>query len=315
MKKFLMFTLFLLIIPAKRISAKVSGFVISNYEYTIDGPKTGKFYMPFVWLIFSDNFDEQFGFNVWYDFQNSGFLMGWVDIKLANYFNVSAGKLVAPSNQEWYTYPPDQLTPFFSEVSGLVGVLGKGMDYGLGISGNVSKITYNLAVLQGDDNDYKDFCGRITLNLFDGFYLSGHTYQIRAYASGEKRAFSGIDINYTGFNFDLRAEYDFGMADTLFTMGPNNINPQKFNGYYVMIGYSKQISSKISLQPVVKYSVFEPKVSGFSPVKNLIGGLNLIVGNKLKVMIAYRNISDDSSVCYTDAQKKGSVVVRTQLSF
>lgn len=315
MKKLLILLLISVLIPMKGLKAEVNGFIMSNYEYTIDGSKTGKFYAPFVWLIFSDNVDEQFGFNVWYDFQNSGFLMGWIDIKLTKYFNISAGKIVAPSNQEWYTYPPNQLTPFFSEISGLVGALGKGMDYGLGISGSVPRVTYNFTVMQGDENDYKDFCGRITLNLFNGLNLSGHTYQIWAYPDGEKRSFSGVDINYSGYNVDFRAEYDLCTADTLFLIGPNNINPSKFYGFYIMVGYTKQLSPKISVQPVAKFNLFDPKVSGYSPVQDLVGGVNLIVGSNLKVMVAYRNISDDSNAFYSDAQKKGSFIVRTQLSF
>jgi len=313
MKKILVIILFLLAI--NRVNASINGFVVSNYEYVKDGPKAGRFYMPFVWLILQDNLNDNFSYHVWYDFQNSGFVMGWLDIKLSNYATVSAGKIVAPSNQEWYTYPPDQLTPYFSEVSDLVGILGKGMDYGVGLSGSVSKLTYNLTILEGDANDKKDLCFRLSFKPHKDLEISAHTYQIWAYPDEEKRDLSGVDLRYTGNNLDIRAEYDFGKTDTLFTIGPNAITPEDYSGYYIMLGYKKPLNSSTAVQPVFKYNVFDPTVETFDPVSVIVGGINFYFGDSFKLMFAYRKIKDETNTYYSDTDKKDSFTIRAQVSF
>jgi len=308
--------LVLLVLFATNISyASVSGFVVSNYEYVQDGSKTGRFYMPFVWLIFQKDLGENFGYHVWYDFQNGNFIMAWLDIKLWDYLTISSGKIVAPSNQEWYTYPPEQLTPYFSEVSNLVGELGKGFDYGIGLSGTLGKLTYNLAIFEGDPNDKKDFCGRLTIKPFKELEASIHTYQIWAYADEAKRDLSGVDIRYSGYNLDIRAEYDFGKADSLFTIGPNAITLGSYSGYYIMLGYKISLNSNMAVQPVFKYNVLDPRAEAFEPVTVLVGGVNFYMGEHFKMMVAYRKITDDTNTYYSDIDKKDAFTVRAQVSF
>ena len=301
-------------------STSVNGFVVTNYEYEVDGYKTGSFTIPFVWLILQDQLTERFAFHVWYDFQFNNFIMGWLDIKLADYLCVNMGKMVAPSNQEWYTYPPDQMTPFFSEISGFVDVIGKGFDYGVGFSGSYQFLTYNMVIFNGganagEDNDKKNFCGRLTISPIKDLDLSVHTYQIYATAEEDERSLSGIDLLYTGFNFDIRAEYDFGKGGSLTTLGPNEITPGDYNGYYFMLGYKIPVTEMLSIQPVFKYNVFDPDVPTYEKVSDIVFGANFYCGKYFKLMLGYRKITDDSNTLYTDNEKKDLFILRAQLSF
>ena len=299
------------------MSASVNGFVITSYEYKLDtlSSATGSFGMPFVWLILQDKLSESFSYHVWYDFQNSDFLMAWIDVKLLDFLSLSGGKIVAPSNQEWYTYPPDQLTPFFSEISGFVGQIGKGFDYGVGFSGNYNIFNYNVTLLNGDNNDKKDICARFTISPIKDLAIAFHTYQIWATATEDKRDLNGVDFKYTGYNLDIRAEYDFGKGGQVLTIGPAEITPGSYKGYYIMAGYRVKLNDYTAFQPVFKYNVFDLDVTGYDPVSDLVLGANFFVGKYFKLMRGYRKITDDKNALYTNNDKKDDIMIRAQLSF
>jgi len=261
----------------------------------------------------------------------------YVDIKyLAPYFTLRVGKFCAPSNLEVYwTWPPNQLNVWINPITRKIWEVGDLFDYGIQGAGTFklgeeAKLTYIVAALNGKGSspgvnpDKKiDICGRVNIVPFKGLQIGGwlqlvNAYDVRAADSIDERTLYGIDLWYRGYGLDIRGGYDMGDAGSygiITTKGDTG----KYSGFYIMAGYTFETPVEamgigtVKIQPIINYSSYAPDVDNVSAATVITPGVNLYIGENLKVMIDYRMISDPDGAYF--ASEDNVFEVRTQVMF
>lgn len=270
----------------------------------------------------------------------------YCDIKyLAPYLNFRIGKFCAPSGlQLYWTWPPKEMIVHINPVQRRIWEEGDLFDYGLQVSGSYkfgpeAKVVYILAAQNGQGSapeanpDQKfDYSVRANIVPIKGLQIGGWTQIISDYDMSlpdtiDERTLSGVDVWYTGYGLDIRAEYDMGdFGDNPNKLAPCGVKPKEYSGYYVMASYAWETPVEaleigtMKLQPVINYAAYDPGIDGVDPVTTITPGLNLYLGENLKIMINYRMITDKHGAYYASAYskedgKQNVFEMRTQVLF
>jgi hypothetical protein len=261
----------------------------------------------------------------------------YADIEhMAPYFNLRVGKFCAPSNVELYwTWPPEELTVWLNPITRKIWEVGDLFDYGVQGSGTFklgaeSNLGYIVSVTNGKDSgiaanpDGKvDICGRVNLTPIKGLLIGGWWQLVNAYElatpdSIDERTLYGVDVWYTGYGLDIRGGYDMGDAGDYgeITVGGES---GKYAGFHVMAGYSFETPVEaleigtLKVQPVINYSSYAPDIEGVDPATVITPGVNLYLGENLKLMFNYRMITDEDGAYF--AADDDVIELRTQVLF
>ncbi|MBU0952322.1 MAG: OprO/OprP family phosphate-selective porin [Elusimicrobia bacterium] len=138
-----------------------------------------------------------------------------------------------------------------------------------------------------EDNNVKDFAGRIGYSPLNNLSGGVSLYSGKATVAALTRNRTGLDIKYEGGPYYLLAEYMTGENDVITAQG-----------YYAEAGY--RISD---LQPVVRYDVYDGNTAAAdnSEITITAVGLNYYLGDNAKLQFIYEGKLDKAGVGWSDA--------------
>ncbi len=215
-------------------------------------------------------------------------LDSYVRLNLSPYAKLTFGQFKVPFSQESLRFASTLLTVERSQVvNSLVpgrdnGSNGRDIGVELGGSYNFSETTgvdYAVAVLNGatvdrkDDNNRKDFAGRLAVRPLRGLSLAGDYYKGALGANEVSRARQGAEIAYTYRPLTLEGEFIWGHDGAVREQGWYGLGAWKF---------SKQ------WEGVVRVDSYDPNRSlpGVS-VTSYLGGVNWYFAPGLRWQLNY----------------------------
>lgn len=225
--------------------------------------------------------------------------------KVGDFLKFQAGQFKIPFSLESLT--SDALLEFIDRsqviealASRSKDVIGnqQGRDIGIQVTGSFVKLDdhylfdYTLGIFNGagydvttDNNDHKDFGGRIALHPIKGLDLGGSLYSGEDIATGkvatQARNRYGFDARYVVGPLSLTAEYAHGTDASV-----------KKDGWYGQAGY--YIIPQI--QVVAKYDTYDPnKTITTDRSKIYIGGVNLFFNKWSKLSLDYLDRREETA--------------------
>lgn len=198
-------------------------------------------------------------------------LDAYAEAKIAEYFNITIGQSKIPLSLENITATNKLESIDFSQVVEALAARGKdvignhnGLDLGVQVGGSLLKIKelplldYKIGIFNGaginvaDNNESKDFGGRLVLHPIKGLDLGGTYYNGWANygtpkATNKARNRIGFELSCEYKNASFKSEYIKGKDD--------KINRE---GYYAQLGYFI-IPQK--LQIITKYDYYDQNTS------------------------------------------------------
>jgi phosphate-selective porin OprO/OprP len=236
------------------------------------------------------------------------------EIKLADYFSVTAGQFKIPLSMENLTSSNKlEMIDRSQVVEALVArgkdVIGNqnGRDIGIQISGtflkvnNLPVIEYRLGVFNGSGinvadtaNNEKDVVGRLVFTPVKGFSFGGGYYKgwdkaIKPDVAGKSqdRNRLGFEISYVLTRFSLKSEYIAGKD-----------GKTKRSGWYIQAGYFV-IPQK--LQVLGKYDSFDPNTSVSKNIAtNYVFGANYNFNNWSRLQAFYTIRQEEGTAIKND---------------
>jgi phosphate-selective porin OprO and OprP len=279
-------------------SGKISGFDVRRARLEAQG-----------------KFSPYFGYRLLTEFAGASAkaLDAYVDVKLADYFNLTIGQQKIAFSLENQT--SDSKLDFIERsqvVDKLVArtndVIGNqnGRDLGIQANGSLLKlnswvlIDYQVGYYNGsginvtDNNKAKDVAARIVLHPIAGLDLGGSYYDGVDYftptgskvAENRGRTRWGAELSYEWYALSVKSEYIKGKdADN------------KLEGYYVQAGYYV-LPQKI--QAAIKYDNLDPNIGNPGDITNwYIIGLNYYFSSNTKLQVSY-NFKKGQDGAYTN---------------
>ncbi|MCK5853407.1 hypothetical protein KAH27_10305 [bacterium] len=185
-------------------------------------------------------------------------------------------------------------------------------DLGLLVFGDYKKIIhYNFAVMNGtglglmDENEGKDFVGRVVVSPFDfisvgGSFKIGTAKPIVEGADEDERTRFGGELQIKYDDFMLQGEYIYGEDIGSYTTGggcgdePFEIHQGSVerSGFFVQAMYM----TPWDIQPVIKYESFDQDMNKDYDSKDRITfGLNYFLNDWTRVQINYLYCTEESS--------------------
>jgi phosphate-selective porin OprO and OprP len=226
---------------------------------------------------------------------------GYGEIKLADYFSVTAGQFKIPFSLENLTSSNKlEMIDRSQVVEALVArgkdVIGNqnGRDIGIQVSGSFLKINnqslfeYRLGIFNGSGinvadtaNEAKDIAGRLILTPIKGFSVGGSFYNgwdkaIKPDVAGKSQIRNriGLELSYATAKFSLKGEYISGKD-----------GKTSRAGWYLQSGYFI-IPQK--LQGLVKYDVYDPNTSSPDNIStNYVFGANYNFNSWSRLQVFY----------------------------
>jgi len=239
------------------------------------------------------------------------------EIKLADYFSITAGQFKIPFSMENLTSSNKlEMIDRSQVVEALVArskdVIGNqnGRDIGIQAGGIILKannapvIEYRLGVFNGSGinvtdtaNNAKDISGRLVFTPVKGLSVGGDFYQgkdkaIKPDVAGQSQTRNrfGAELNYIFAGFSLKAEY---------ILGKDGVTNRA--GWYAQAGYYL-IPQK--LQILGKYDVYDPNTStGNNISTNYVFGANYIF-----------NVWSRLQAFYTIRQEEGQAIANNYMA-
>ena len=254
---------------------QLTGFTQIRYQAFQESGKHNSFDIHRARVDLKGSITPVFSYRLQADFAgNPKLLDGYGEIKLADYFTITAGQFKIPFSMENLA-PVNkmEMIDFSQVVEALVArtkdVIGNqnGRDIGVQVGGTIliikdlPLIEYRLGVFNGSGinvadtaNNAKDIAGRLIFNPFKGFSFGGSIYQgwdkaIKPDVPGQSQTRNRIggEFSYVTTTFSLKGEYIAGKD------GKTNRA-----GWYIQAGYFV-IPQK--LQILGKYDVYDPNTS------------------------------------------------------
>lgn len=302
---------------------KVSGYGQVGYQYEtnragVDGDNASTFMVKRLRVILTGDISKVFE----YKMQMEGFASSkgsdskalisvqdlFLKAKVCPQLHVWVGQFPIPLTIENYDLSPGTLeTPDFSfPVNKMVcrnavsGILTYGRDIGVQATGGFLQrdgfaiIDYNLCIFNGaqtngsDDNQSKDFVGRLTVRPIKNLRFSGSVNwgeypnaKFSKYVPMTRYAVGGW---YDSPGLMVRAEYAHAGADKSYGENRARVNEQM---YYVVAGYK----FKGKYMPLVRYDVFNSKentcLGGAGKQQDFLIGFMYQPISRLKVQADY----------------------------
>jgi phosphate-selective porin OprO/OprP len=226
---------------------------------------------------------------------------GYGEIKLADYFSVTAGQFKIPFSLENLTSSNKlEMIDRSQVVEALVArgkdVIGNqnGRDIGIQVGGsflkinNQSFIEYRLGIFNGSGinvadtaNEAKDIVGRLIFTPIKGFSVGGSYYNgwdkaIKPDVAGQSqiRDRIGLELSYVTPKFSLKGEYISGKD-----------GKTSRAGWYLQSGY---FIIPLKLQGLVKYDVYDPNTSSPDNIStNYVFGANYNFNSWSRLQVFY----------------------------
>lgn len=188
--------------------------------------------------------------------------------------------------------------------------LSRERDIGVMLDGKLFKgrVTYGAGIFNGtdintnDNNDNKDFTGRIVLSPFKGYgnFLQGLSFGTAAWIgkqprsgiyAGDRNAYEGLAI-YKYDKLKLQGEYIFREYDLV--AGKD----READGFYTLATYdipTDQWDWMWMIQPVFKYEQYDPNRHASNDRQDIytVGG-NLFFNKYTKLMLNYRFLEEET---------------------
>lgn len=287
---------------------KIGGYLQTRYDVYDYSGKTDQFSIKRARIGISGNVIENVDYKLEFDLvkgsKNDLLTDAWVKFTKFPQANITIGQFKIPFSEEYLTSSSALDT---IERALPVGKMATEYDIGVMLDGKLfdKKLGYGIAFVNGaggnssDDNDEKDIVRRVVFSPWAGstnplanldFGVAYQTGQQKTGANKEDRNRSDIMLKYSYKNFKALAEFlnqeiEKGSTKT------------KSDGYFVQCAYNIPVSEKNSIEPVVKYEVYDPDTKTSKNTQNIFtAGFNFHMGKNVKFSSNYRWRSDDAAV-------------------
>jgi len=283
---------------------KIFGYIQPEYDYTFSDPAVNTFGFRRARIGVRGTVFKDFGYYMMLETSpfiggvGSAYLMdAFVTWKKYNWAKVSLGSFKQPFGREVVKACWDLTTIDRAIVSDQL--VSPQRDYGLMVLGGnkYNRLGYMVAVMNGrglnikDNNNKKDFIGRVTYKLFDFMSLgASFRYGWPNNDTDTRTTFGGdflVDLN----NLHIQGEYIYDKGDYNRAAGggcgsePLELGEER-DGAYAMIWYD----TKWNIQPVFKYEFFDQDLSikkiGYQERMTL--GVNYFVSDKIRIQLNYQ---------------------------
>lgn len=243
---------------------RISGFVQLRYQYqTLDGDNS--FDVKRARLDFKGDLAAKVDYRLQLEFASSPKIIdAFVRYTPFKQFGIQIGQFKVPFTLE-NPYAPLKLEAidnamaisYLAGFSDISGISATGRDIGLSLFGTLAKgvIDYGVGIYNGaginrsDDNNRKDFAGRLNINPTKALTLSGSVYIGNTGAKGSPlltRNRYSFGARYDDKRLLVRTEYVYGKTDAL-----------ESEGWYAIAGW--WIKNKI--MPMVRCEGFQQDIS------------------------------------------------------
>ncbi|HOK79930.1 MAG TPA: porin [bacterium] len=225
----------------------------------------------------------------------------WIKLAYFPQFNITLGQFKLPFSEE-YNISSSAIDTI--ERSLPVNSMATEYDKGIMFDGNFAngKIYYGVSLTNGtggnksEDNDDKDVTGRIVFAPWAGSERPasglkfGYGYQTGKQDTGanqKDRTRNDFMLKYDYKNFKLLTEYidqeEKAVSSTT-----------KKNGWFVQCAYNIPLEHNKSIEPVVKYEVYDPNTKVSKNTQTIFtAGFNLYLNKLTKISTNYRWRNDD----------------------
>jgi len=304
---------------------QLSGYTQVRYQQLEESGKTSGFDVRRARLDLKGSLTPVFSYRLQVDFANKPFLLdAYADMKLADYFIVTAGQFKIPFSMENLAADNkmemiDRSQVVEALVSRSKDVLGNnnGRDVGVQVGGTFLKINgtplfeYYLSVLDGSGinvadtaNNAKDFAGRLVVTPLKGLsfgssYYNGWDKVSKPDVAGKSQVRNrlGFEASYVISRFSVRGEYIDGQD-----------GKTKRAGWYLQAGY---FILKQKLQFVARYDTYDPNTSKPNNITtNYTLGGNYIFNNWSRLQLFYTFRAEEGT-----SVKNNYLAVQYQIGF
>lgn len=302
---------------------QIGGLLQERYQGFEQKGTSNAFDLHRIRLIVSGNISDSWSYYTQTELGGTGtkLIDAYTTYKVADYLKFSAGQSKIAFSAENLT--SDAVLEFIDRsqvVEALAGrskdVIGnqQGRDLGIQVSGSFAKLNdqylfdYTLSLVNGagydvatDNNDHKDFVGRLGIHPLKGLDLGGSIYEGEDIATGktatQARNRYGFDGRYVLGALSLTAEYAHG----------TDAGVHK-DGWFAQAGYF--VIPQVQI--VAKYDTYDPnKAITTDRTKIYIGGVNFVFNKWSKLSIDYLDRREE-----TATQVKNNILeAQLQLTF
>jgi phosphate-selective porin OprO and OprP len=267
----------------------LSGYTQVRYQAFDEKTKKDGFDIRRARLDLKGSITPWFSYRVQADLSDKPKLIdGYGEIKLADYFSVTAGQFKIPFSLENLASSNKlEMIDRSQVVEALVArgkdVIGNqnGRDIGIQVSGSFLKINnmplveYRIGIFNGSGinvadtaNGAKDIAGRLVFTPIKGLAVGGSYYNgwdkaIKPDIAGESQIRNrfGVELSYVATRFSLKGEYIAGKD-----------GKTDRSGWYIQSGY---FIIPLKLQLLGKYDVYDPNTSSADNIStNYVFGAN-----------------------------------------
>jgi phosphate-selective porin OprO and OprP len=281
---------------------QLSGYIQVRYQAFDEKTKRDGFDIRRARLDLRGNVTPWFSYRVQADLADKPKLIdGYGEIKLADYFSVTAGQFKIPFSLENLASSNKlEMIDRSQVVEALVArgkdVIGNqnGRDIGIQVSGSFLKINnqplveYRIGIFNGSGinvadtaNGAKDIVGRLVFTPIKGLAVGGSYYNgwdkaIKPDVAGKSQIRNrfGVELSYVATRFSLKGEYIAGKD-----------GKTDRAGWYIQSGYFI-IPSKLQL--LGKYDVYDPNTSSSDNIStNYVFGANYNFNNWSRLQAFY----------------------------
>jgi phosphate-selective porin len=287
---------------------QISGLVQTRYQGFEQKGSINSFDLRRIRLILSGSVSDSWSYYTQTEFGGTGVKLvdAYAAYKLADYLKFNAGQFKIPFSLESLT--GDAQLEFIDRsqvIEALAGrskdVIGnqQGRDIGIQITGSFVKVDdrylfdYSLGIFNGsgydvtaDNNDHKDFGGRLAFHPIKGLDLGTSLYSGEDIATGktvtQARNRYGFDGRYVLGALSVTAEYAHGTDASV-----------KKDGWFLQAGYF--VIPQIQI--VAKYDTYDPnKVITTDRAKIYTGGVNFVFNKWSKLAVNYLDRREETAV-------------------
>jgi len=201
---------------------------------------------------------------------------GWIDLKASDRLKLRIGRFYYPFGLE-YTTPPSRFDSILPATV-LWEYFGYSRDIGAQVIGGRNRIKYYLSVVNGrdnemtEDNDSKDFCGRVTFDLA-GMTVGASHYSGRSGTTEAERMRTGGEVEFGAGPFTFKGEFISGLDGEV-----------RSQGWYAMPIFD--ITPVI--QALIKCESWDPDVKSPGDHQTIVTpGFNFFLEKDLKLQVNY----------------------------
>ncbi len=289
----------------------MNGFIYIQPRYTFSPVSNDEFKLYRARLDLWGDINDKLGYFLEIDFtQPPSIIYGWADIKYNPEASWRIGRFFYPFGLE-YTTPPSRFDTI-NPTNVFWYYFGYSRDTGIQYKEKRKGMRYDLALvngadnMNGDDNDSKDFVGRVVFEVEKGSEIGFSYYGGRA-GTGTLEADkirSGVELKYEKEKISVKSEYitGFGYKDD--------------SGLYQAVwgqGYYFQPAYMLSqdLQALFRYEEWDPDVDASGDKKTVaLLGLNWFFDPNAKLQLNYEIKREETSPSDNDI-----FLVQLQLNF